>query len=158
MRARGFRGVFMAGGTRARKASVTLAAVAVVLPLFVPAGAFGAFGAIAVDKHNGAAGWSWNYPTQRAAERKALAACHSFIPRHGGGGRCTIMFWVSNQCAAVVAWKRSRHGGDGRRARRTRRYSSGEGSTKATAIQAARVGAPRRARVLAWVCSDGLTS
>ncbi|HEX4399312.1 MAG TPA: DUF4189 domain-containing protein, partial [Trebonia sp.] len=96
----------MAGGTRARKASVTLAAV--VLPLFVPAAAFGALGAIAVDKHNGAAGSSWNYPTRRAAGRKALTACHSFIPRHGGAGRCTIMFWVSNQCAAVVAWKRSR--------------------------------------------------
>jgi hypothetical protein len=117
--------------TRSRPVLALVAAGAVTLALAVPAAAGAAYGAIAVNPATGAAGISWNYPTQDGAKRRAERQC---------AGRCRIAIWVRNQCAAVVETQS--------------RYVPGLGPTKKKALRKARKRAhnPQAHRV-AWVCS-----
>lgn len=115
-----------------RPAPIALAVAAVLsLSLAMPAAADAAFGAIAVNPKTGAAGLSWNYPTQDGAKRHAERQC---------AGRCRIAVWVRNQCAAVVATRT--------------RFVSGVGGSKRKALLDARRRAHNpAAKRVAWVCS-----
>lgn len=100
-----------------------------------PAPAQAAFGAIAVNPNTGAAGGSWGQPTKKRAKRRAKRECP---------GRCRVVVWVRNGCAAVV-FARSRYfwGIARNRARATRRARK----------KARRTTGVRKARRVGWVCS-----
>lgn len=55
------------------------------------------YGAIAYSQSSGAVGWSYDYPSRKAAEGTALGNCQG----HGGG--CSVAFWFSNNCGALAA-------------------------------------------------------
>lgn len=114
-----------------RRARGAIAAVTILLCLAVPAAAFAAYGAIAINPHTGAWGIGYNASTKRRAESVALKRC---------SGNCRVVVWVRNGCAAVVVGPL--------------RYVSGIGSTKASAIAAARRHAHHpHAPLRAWTCS-----
>jgi hypothetical protein len=100
-----------------------------------PSTAEAAYGAIAVNPKTGAAGGSWGYPTKKKAKRRAKRECT---------GRCKVVVWVRNGCAAVVHARG--------------RYFWGIARKKQTAIKRARRVAKRRTgakhpRRVGWVCS-----
>lgn len=108
-----------------------VAALAISLPLAVPAAALAAYGAIAINPKTGAAGISVDYPTQDGAKHRANRECR---------GKCEIAVWVRNRCAAVVETRTH--------------FIPGTGSSKRKALRKARKHAhnPDAHRV-AWVCS-----
>jgi len=64
------------------------------------------YGAIYLDKYNGAAGASWDYPTLYRAQARALRVC-----RAQGGTRCRPVTWYRNGCGAVAWSTRDGHWG-----------------------------------------------
>jgi len=76
--------------------------IAVVLPAFVatllaaPPARAAEYGAIAWDKQTGKSGWSWNQPTQKQADEKALAEC-------GTSGCKVIIRAGSAMCGALAS-------------------------------------------------------
>ena len=61
------------------------------------------FGAIAVDRSDGTFGFSYNFSTRNAAERRALRECRI----RSNTDLCRGVVWVRNGCAAVAARRRS---------------------------------------------------
>lgn len=115
---------------------LALALVAFATTTVAPAAAEAAYGAIAVNPNTGAAGVSWGYAKKKAAKKRAKREC---------AGRCKVVVWVRNGCAAVVHARG--------------RYFWGAARKKATALKRARRAAKKRtgakkARRVAWVCSD----
>lgn len=56
------------------------------------------YGSIAYSTSTGAMGWSTNYRTRTAAERRARRECE----RYSGSGDCKPVVWVRNACAALA--------------------------------------------------------
>jgi Domain of unknown function (DUF4189) len=85
------------------------------------------FGAIAYSPSNRAHGWSYDYPTRKAAERRALDQCS----RHAED--CIVPVWFRNACGALAvgpdgyggAWGPSRKSAEGQAIQSCRRYSGG---------------------------------
>jgi hypothetical protein len=106
-------------------------ALALVLVLAVPAAAFADYAAIAINRHTGGWGVSYDAPAKWRAKVLAVRHCR---------GECRVIVWVRDGCAAVVVGPL--------------RYVSGIGVSKRRAIAAARRHAHHpRAPVLAWTCS-----
>ncbi|HEY8466989.1 MAG TPA: DUF4189 domain-containing protein [Solirubrobacterales bacterium] len=123
------------GQKRAISIMLALALAAFAATTVAPAAAEAAYGAIAVNPNTGAAGVSWGYSTKKAAKKRAKRECM---------GRCKVVVWVRNGCAAVVHARG--------------RYFWGAARKKDTALKRARRVAKRRtgvkkARRVAWTCS-----
>jgi hypothetical protein len=95
------------------------------------------WGAIAFSRSTGAHGYSHNYATRGAAERRAISGCQ----RHGRG--CQIAVYFANACGALavgrgngygVAWSAGRQDAINRAVRACNGYTSG-------------------CRIVRWVCS-----
>src|SRR5262245_65613021 len=71
------------------------------------------YGAIAYSPTNRAHGWSYDYPSRKDAERRALAQCR----RHAED--CVVPVWFRNACGALAV------GSDG--------YGSGWGPSRKSA-------------------------
>lgn len=102
-------------------------------------------GAISLDRHNGAAGYSYNYATLDRASARALQSC-----RAHGGRRCQRVTWYRNGCGAV-AWSRNGAWGSFGRARtlavarsRAMRECRRRGSTRVRAVDVIRCGRTSR--------------
>ena len=95
------------------------------------------YGAIAYSPSKRAHGWSYDYPSRRDAERRALVLCE----RHADD--CIVPVWFRNACGALAV------GDDG--------YGSGWGSSRksaeAQAIQSCRRYSGHCA-VIRWVCTS----
>ncbi|MDJ0678137.1 MAG: DUF4189 domain-containing protein [Calothrix sp. MO_167.B42] len=72
------------------------------------------YGSIAYSTSTGAMGWSTNYGTRTAAERRARRECE----RYAGSGDCKPVVWVRNACAALATANNRAYGW----AWNTRRY------------------------------------
>jgi hypothetical protein len=115
----------MRGVRRVAVVSVVLAALA------GPAVALARYGSIAVNPQTEAFGGSYNRATKKVAERHALRKCP---------GRCRVLLWVRDFCAAAVVDRRG--------------FWGGFGATHVAAIRAARKHAhDQHATFLTWVCS-----
>jgi len=112
-----------------RKALLITAVVA-LLTAAVPASASAAFGAIAINPKTGDVGLSINKPRKSVAKKRANKDCN---------GKCKIVVWVRNGCAAVVATDR--------------KYIPGVGRTKKEALRHAHRRADRPSKKVAWICS-----
>lgn len=89
------------------------------------------YGAIAFNKATRAYGYSFDHPSQAAAERRALAEC---------GRGCASMAWFANGCGALAI--------------NDERYGTATGPTRAQTERDARsrCGAPD-CRVLVYACT-----
>ncbi|MCB8836057.1 DUF4189 domain-containing protein [Aurantimonas sp. VKM B-3413] len=76
------------------------AAAAVLLLLVGASPAFAGYGAIAYSQSSGAFGFSHDYPSRRAAERRALSECSA---RSRG---CRTAIWFTKACGAVAVGHR----------------------------------------------------
>jgi len=116
----------------ARRSIRTLTALCpIAFSLIAPAAALARYGAIAIDPATGSWGASDHAATRAIAERKAKHECH---------GRCRVLIWVRNQCAAAVETKAA--------------YWGGFGQGHNAAIRDARRRAhDRQARFIVWTCS-----
>lgn len=56
------------------------------------------FGAIARSPSTQDKGYSWNYRTRAAAERRALSECESI----SGSGDCRVLIWARNACMSIA--------------------------------------------------------
>ncbi|PZO44624.1 MAG: hypothetical protein DCF19_01560 [Pseudanabaena frigida] len=56
------------------------------------------FGAIARSPTTQSKGYSWNYPTQKAAETRALSECENT----SNSGDCRILIWTRNACMSLA--------------------------------------------------------
>jgi uncharacterized protein DUF4189 len=114
---------------RRLNALAVLGTLAVSLAL--PAAALAAYGAIAINPTTGSWGVSVHAGTRGSAERRAKRECH---------GRCRVLLWVRNECAAAVETPT--------------RFWGGWGPNRKAAITSARRHAHQRhAHLLAWTCS-----
>lgn len=99
--------------------------------LLLPATALAAYGAIAINPITGSWGVSFHAGSRVKAERRAGHECP---------GRCRVLLWVRDQCAAAVETPT--------------RFWGGWGRNRKTAIVSARRHAHHRhAHLLAWTCS-----
>ncbi len=64
------------------------------------------FGAIARSSQTGGKGYSWNYATRAAAERRSLSECESV----SGTQDCEVLVWFKNACGSIAE---SSNGGAG---------------------------------------------
>ncbi len=55
------------------------------------------FGAIARSPSTQSKGYSWNYPTRKAAENRALSECEN----SGNVGDCQVLIWANNACMSI---------------------------------------------------------
>jgi hypothetical protein len=102
------------------------------------------FGAIAVDRSDGTFGFSFDFSTRAAAERRALRECRI----RSQTDLCRGIVWVRNGCASVAVRRRA----DGSLSR----IAWGIGSSRAQAQRRALNKCQddgRRCRVLAWTCT-----
>lgn len=99
------------------------------------------FGAIAVDRSDGAYGFSLDYPTRAGAERRALRECRI----HADSSGCRTVVWVRDGCASVAV--RRRENGS------LARVTWGIGTTRRPAQVRARTKCGPQCRVLAWTCT-----
>jgi hypothetical protein len=125
--------------------TLVLISLCVTVPALLPQPAAGQttpyFGAIAVDRTDGAYGFSLDYPTRAGAERRALRECRI----HAGSPGCRTVVWVRDGCASVAVRRRE----DGSLAR----VSWGIGTTRRQAQVRARTKCGAQCRVLAWTCT-----
>ncbi|GBO51935.1 serine/threonine kinase [Pseudanabaena sp. lw0831] len=56
------------------------------------------FGAIARSPSTQAKGYSWNYPSRKAAETRALSECES----SSASGDCQVLIWAQNACLSLA--------------------------------------------------------
>jgi hypothetical protein len=124
-----FRGWLSACGARALLP--VLLPVLLVVGLSAGAAEDGAneelYGAIAYSPTNRAHGWSYDYPSRKDAERRALAQCG----RHAED--CIVPVWFRNACGALAVgadgygsgWGSSRKSAEGQAVQSCRRYSGG---------------------------------
>jgi hypothetical protein len=83
------------------------------------------FGAIAYSPSNRAHGWSYDYPSRKDAESRALAQCR----RHAED--CIVPVWFRNACGALAVgadgygsgWGSNRESAEGKAVQSCRRYS-----------------------------------
>jgi len=85
------------------------------------------YGAIAYSPTNRAHGWSYDYPSRKDAERRALAQCRQHAED------CIVPVWFRNACGALAVgsdgygsgWGSSRKSAEGQAIQSCRRYSGG---------------------------------
>jgi len=85
------------------------------------------YGAIAYSPTSRAHGWAYDYPSRKAAERRALTQCG----RHAED--CIVPVWFRNACGALAVgsdgygsgWGSSRKNAEGQAIQSCRRYSAG---------------------------------
>jgi hypothetical protein len=108
---------------------VVLGTLAVTL--LAPVAALAAYGAIAINPRTGSWGAAHGARSRRAAESRAKRRCP---------GRCHVLLWVRDQCAAAVSTPAA--------------YWAGWGRSRKAAIRSARRRAHAlRARLVTWTCS-----
>jgi serine/threonine-protein kinase len=85
------------------------------------------FGAIAYSPTNRAHGWSYDYPSRKDAERRALSQCGLHADD------CIVPVWFRNACGALAVgpdgygsgWGASRKSAESQAVQSCRRYSGG---------------------------------
>ena len=102
-----------------------------------------AAGAIAIGKCD-RVGYSYNYPSRGAAERRALSEC-----RARGDGSCQVVVNVSGACGAFAV---SGQGGCGARGWA---YAGTRARAETIALNQCRKYGGRNCHVKAWVCDGG---
>jgi hypothetical protein len=118
--------------------AVLFSATLVACALLAPA-AEAAFAAIAYSPSDNGTGWAYNYSTRAAAEREALAQCHST-----GGKSCRGIIWTSNGCAALAITGDGGYGSF---------WATTRGRAEAGALGECRRVTGRNCSIKAWVCS-----
>ncbi|MGI8505441.1 MAG: DUF4189 domain-containing protein [Solirubrobacteraceae bacterium] len=116
----------------ARRSIRTLTALCTIaVSLIAPAAALARYAAIAIDPVTCTWGTSYHAATRAIAERKAKHECR---------GRCRVLIWVRDQCAAAVETRAA--------------FWGGFGPSRTAAIRDARRRAhDRHARFIVWTCS-----
>jgi hypothetical protein len=139
-----------AGPTRTRRIFVLMILTAGLFALLTVTGPTSAqaggnrFAAIAVNRNDNTAGWSFNYATRAGAERRALRECRIRQTEPG----CRGIVWVRNGCAAVAV--RQRRDGS------LSRITWGVGATREIAQRRAKAKCQSDGRscfIRAWACS-----
>jgi hypothetical protein len=103
----------------------------------------GAAGAIAIGKCD-RVGYSYDYPSQRAAERRALSEC-----RARGDRSCQVVVTIHQSCGAVAV------SGPGGCSARGWAYAGTRARAENIALGQCRKYGGRNCHVKAWVCDSG---
>ncbi len=93
-------------GTLRAAAWALVIAFAATASIAVPAQAANNHGAIAFSQRTGAHGYSFDFPTKRAAQNRALQECAKY------GGGCKIATWFMNNCGALAVGNGNGWGAD----------------------------------------------
>lgn len=100
------------------------------------------FATIAYSKSDGYWGYSYEFNSERKANREALNYC-----RNAGGRSCRVVMRVANGCGAVA------------RTNRTSQYYASTGKRKATALSNAlnkcKKNTGKQCSVIVWACTSG---
>jgi serine/threonine-protein kinase len=95
------------------------------------------YGAIAFSQSTGIDGYSFNYPSRHAAERRALRNCRA------AAGDCAVVVYFSNACGALAV---GRGNGYGVGWAPKRRWAENKAMAACNAYT-------NRCRIQRWVCS-----